>query len=218
MIVGDRLNKVRRLPQEMALAAARTLYAFVMNLVTTDNAAVDYDAVTLYHSDHANTGTTALSVSGLDAVSIAMRSQTRALASAEIIGARNKPRYLIVPNELESRARRIVDPSDAYSYAVATPADTETVMDPQRFKGQGIEVIVNDYLTDATDWWVVADPAQVSTVVMGFLGGNREPELFMQDQPNVGSNFTADKSSIKIRHIYGGDILDHRSFYRQVVA
>ena len=218
MIIGDRLNKVRRLPQEMALAASRTLYKFVMAMITTDNATLDYDSTALYDSTHSNTGTTALSVSGLDAVSIAMRSQTRALATAEIVGPRNKPKYLIVPNELESRARRIVDPSDAYQYAVATPADTETVLDPQRFKNQGLEVVVNDYLTDATDWWVVADPTQMSTIVVSFLGGNRDPELFTQDQPNVGSMFTAEKVTFKVRHIYGANILDHRAFYRQVVS
>ena len=218
MIVGDRLNKVRRLPAEMALAAARTLYRFVLDMITTDNAVMDYDSVALYNSAHNNTGTTALSVAGVDAVAVAMRSQTRYATTAEILGPRNMPRFIIVPNELESRAMRIVNPSDAYLYAVATPADTETVMDPQRFKNAGLEVIVYDHLTDATDWWVVADPSKVSTVVMGFLNGNREPELFAQDQPNVGSAFTADKVTYKIRHIFGGDIQDHRSVYRQVVA
>lgn len=218
MIVGDRFNKVRRLPQEMALAASRTLYKFVMDMITTDNAVVDYDSVALYDSTHSNTGTTALSVSGLDAVTVAMRSQTRALNTAEILGPRNLPKYLIVPNELQSRAMRIVNPSEAYQYAIASPADTETVMDPQRFQGQGIEVVVNDFMTNATDWFTVANPKNVSTVVMGFLGGNREPELFVQDQPNVGSQFTADKTTFKIRHIYGGDVMEHRSFYRQDVA
>lgn len=218
MIVGDRLNKVRRLPQEMALAAARTLYKFVMEMITTDNANMDYDSTALYDATHSNTGTTALSVAGLDAVTIAMRSQTRALNTAEILGPRNLPKYLIVPNELEGRAQRIVNPSAAYQYAIASPADTETVMDPTRFQGKGIEVVVNDFLTNAKDWWTVADPQQVSTIVMGFLNGNREPELFVQDQPNVGSAFTADKITYKCRHIYGGDIQDHRSFYYQDVA
>jgi hypothetical protein len=61
---------------------------------------------------------------------------------------------------------------------------------------------------------MVADPKEVPTMVMGFLNGNREPEMFVQDQPNVGSVFTADKISYKVRHIYGGVIEDHRSFYR----
>ena len=218
MILGDRLAQVRKAPQRMAYAASRTLYKFVMTMVTTQNPTMDYDSVALYDAAHGNTGTTALTVAGVDAVTVAMRSQTAYGQSQEILGNRNKPKYLIVPNELEGRALRITNPSDAYGYAVASPADTETVMDPHRFKGAGLEVIVYDQLTDATDWFVVADPTKVPTIVMGFLNGRTEPELFTQDQPNVGSMFTADKVSYKVRHIFGGDVQEHRSFYRQVVS
>lgn len=217
-LTGERANAVRSLPQKMANAALRTLYKFVMNLATTTNPTMDYDSVALYDAAHSNTGTTALSVSGLDAVAVAMRSQTAFGESSEILGSRNKPRYIIVPNELESRALRILNPSDGYTFALSSNPDTDTNMDPARWKGQGIEALVYDQLTDGTDWFVVADPAQVPTIVMGFLNGQREPELFVQDQPNVGSAFTADKVTYKIRHIYGGDVLDHRSFYRQVVT
>ena len=218
MILGDRLAQVRKAPQRMAYACARTLYKFVMNMVTTTNPTMDYDSVALYDAAHGNTGTTALSVSGLDAVTVAMRSQTAFGQSQEILGSRNKPKYLIVPNEMEGRAMRIVNPSDAYSAAIASSWDSDTGMDPQRFKNAGIEVIVYDQLTDATDWWVVADPTQVPTIVMGFLNGRTEPELFTQDQPNVGSMFTADKVSYKVRHVFGGEVQEHRSFYRQVVS
>ena len=218
MILGDRLNVVRRLPRLMGYAAARTLYKFVFNLATTDNPTLPYDSVALYDAAHANTGTTALSVAGLDAVKVAMRSQTAFGQSQEILGTRNAPKILIVPNEMESRAKRIIDPSDAYAAALASSIDTNTELDPHMFKGSGIQVHVYDQLTDATDWWVAADPNLVPTIVMGFLNGRTEPELFIQDQANVGSVFTADKHSIKLRHVYGGAVQEHRSFYRQVVT
>lgn len=215
-LLGDRVNKVRALPQAMAYAATRTLHKFVMNLATTTNPTMDYDSVALYNAAHSNTGTTALSVSGLDAVNVAMRGQTAYGQSQDILGSRNKPRYLIVPTALESLARRVLDPSDAYLAAIASPS-ADTAMDPQRWKGQGIEPIVYDVLTDTNDWFAVADPASAPTIVMGFLNGNQTPELFTQDQPNVGSVFTADKISFKLRFVFGGDVLDHRSFYRMVV-
>lgn len=218
MILGDRLQIVRRLPQLMAYAAARTLYKFVFNLATTTNPTMDYDSVALYDSAHANTGTTALSVAGMSAVKVAMRSQTAFGQSQEILGTRNAPKILIVPNELEDRAMRIVNPSDAYATALASSTDTNTELDPHTFKNSGIVVHVYDQLTDATDWWVVADPTKVPTIVMGFLNGRTEPELFTQDQANVGSAFTADKISYKVRHVFGGEVQEHRSFYRQVVA
>jgi hypothetical protein len=189
-----------------------------MNMVTTDNPTMPYDSTVLYdNAGHANAGTTALSISGLIAVQTAMRSQTAYNESLEILGERNRAKFLIVPNELEYLAKRIINPSDAFLGQPADPGSS-TVYDPQTFKGSGIIPIVYDALTDATDWYVMADPTEVPTMVMGFLNGQQEPEMFVQDQPTVGSNFTSDKVSYKIRHIYGGQILEHRSFYKQVVG
>jgi len=220
MSLEGRANRVRAVPTEMARSAARTLYKFVMNLLTTDNPTMGYDSTALYHSNHGNTGTTALTVSGLNATQVAMRDQTAYNMSLEILGARNRIKHLIVPNELEARANRIVNPSDSYTYGLNTTGNTDadTSIDPAHFKGKGIEVTVYDVLTDATDWWAVADPAQVPVLVMGFLNGQQEPELFMQDGATEGSVFTADKITAKIRYIWGGTIQDHRGVYRQVVA
>lgn len=216
-ITNDRVGAIRRVPASMARAAIRTLFKFVMSLATTTNANMDYDGVALYHASHGNTGTTALSLTGLTSVVAAMRAATAYSETLEILGERNKPKVLIVPGALEFVAQRLINPSDAYLAAIAAPG-TEQSLDPQAFKGYGLSYIVYDQLTDATDWWAVADPAEVETIVMGFLNGRQDPEMFVQDQPNVGSNFTADKTTYKVRHIYGGDVIDHRSFYRQVVA
>lgn len=217
--------KVRRIPSSMARAAKRTLYKFVMNLITTDNPTMDYDSVALYHADHSNTGTTALTLAGLNTTQAAMRDQTAYSESNEILGERNMIKYLIVPNEIEMRARRIVDPSGNYSYGLDYPTGTGNIrpdqdqsIDPLAFKGRGIEVLVYDQLTDANDWFAVADPREVPTVVLGFWNGQRDPELYVQDNPTTGSVFTSDKITYKVRHVYGGDVIDHRSFYRQVVA
>jgi len=215
-IANDQVNVVTRMVREMGRSAARTLYNFVLDMITTDNPTMPYDSVTLYDNAHSNTGTTALSVSGLNTTQIAMGDQTAFGQSLEILGDRNRIKYLIVPSELAARADRIVNPSDAYQAHVS--ADTDTLVDPHMFKGSGIVVHTYHKLTDATDWFAVADPNQVETVVMGFLGGRQEPEFFTQDQPQNGSVFTADKLSWKIRHVYGGASAEHRSFYRQVVG
>jgi hypothetical protein len=217
-ILGDRGNMVRKLPMLMAEGAARTLYEFVLDMATTGNPTMDYDSTALYHSNHGNTGTTALTVAGVDATNVAMRSQTNFGVAADILGPRNTIKNIIVPNELEGRANRIANPSAAYIYGIATPADTETVQDPHRWANKGLNVHVYDKLTDTTDWWATADPRRVPTMVVGFLNGRQDPELFTQDQPNVGSMFTADRVSFKLRHVFGADVLEHRSFYRQVVT
>lgn len=226
MLTYDRgAAKVRKIPVAMARAAVRTLFKFVLNLVTTDNPSMDYDSTTLYHADHSNTGTTALSLDGLRATVQAMRDQTAYNESNEILGERNVPKFLIVPNELEFRAKRIIGPSAQYAFGLDYPtgtgnirADQDISIDPQAFAGMGLQVIVYDVLTDANDWFAAADPTRVPTVAMGFWNGAQEPELFVQDNPTEGSVFTADKITYKVRHVYGGDVLDHRAFYRQVVT
>ncbi len=217
-IVNDVVGAIRRIPGAMARAARRTLYKDVMDLITTDNPTMDYDSVALYNNAHGNTGTTALSVAGLAAVVQLMRDQSAYGESAQLLGGINKPRHIIVPNELEQRAKRILMPSDAYQFALSSTPDADTSIDPQHFKDAGIEFTVYDYSTNAKDWWTVADPAKVPTLVVGFLNGRQEPELLVQDSPTTGSVFTADKITTKVRTVYGMDILDHRSFYYQDVA
>jgi hypothetical protein len=215
-IVSDRFGAIRRIPQEMGRAAARSLMKFIMQLITTTNPVMPYDTTTLYHTNHLNTGTTALSVSAWSEIRQKMRDQVPYGLTDEVMGPRNVPKHIIVPNELEALAERIFSPSPAYTTAVAN-AGTDTTLDAQTYKGK-VDVHVYDYLTDGTDYWAMADPKLVPTLVVGFLDGRQTPELFVQDSPTVGANFTADKVTFKVRFIYGAAILDHRAFYRMVVA
>ena len=81
-----------------------------------------------------------------------------------------------------------------------------------------LELIVVPYwsavTTDGRDdrWVVVADPMDIPTIELGFFQGREAPELFTQDAETVGSMFTNDTVTYKIRHIYGGTVLDHRAF------
>ena len=69
-----------------------------------------------------------------------------------------------------------------------------------------------------SDWFLVADPVGMPTIEIDFLNGQQEPEIFIQDMPTVGSVFSADKITYKIRHIYGGDVLEHRGLDGSVVS
>ena len=215
MIADDKIGSVRKLPRKMSTAAKRTLYKFVFNTLMADNPTLDPDSVALFHNgSHGNEGTTALSVGAVSLAVTAMRSQT-GYGGNDVLGASNKPAFLLVPNELEMLAQRIANPSDAF-YHTAT-ADTDASDDPFAYKGK-LRVIVVDDWTNATDWILIADPLKMETIEISFFNGRQTPELFVQDQATVGSVFTADKISYKIRHIYGGDVIDYRPFYRQNVA
>lgn len=79
---------------------------------------------------------------------------------------------------------------------------------------QGLTPIVIDYWTSITSWYTVADPSRVPTIEVGFLQGQEDPALFVQNDSASGSVFNADKVTWKIRHIYSGAVVDYRGMYR----
>jgi hypothetical protein len=208
-IANDDMGLVRRIPVKLGYAAVDTLYNEVWNVTIKDNATASYDTTALYHNNHANTGTTAFdnAGAGLLAVETAMRDQLDYGNQTGLpLGEANMPRILAIPNEL-----RVV----AYQAVTGMTPGGATV--PNMFQGR-YEVIVVDSWTDATDWYAFADPSLNPVLEVGFYQGREEPELFVQDAANVGSMFTADKVTWKIRHIWYVMIIDHRGTYRMVVA
>lgn len=210
-IANDDMGVIRRIPTLLGFAAVDTLYDAVWNGTIKDNAVASYDSTALYHNNHANTGTAALDEAGLAAIRVAMRSQTEfGNATALPMGEAATPRIIAVPNELEIAAFKLV----RSAVAITSGADATI----PNFFNNGLDVIVVDSWTDANNWYAFADPDLVPTLEVGFFQGREEPELFVQDAQNVGSMFTADKVTYKIRHIWYVMPLEHRGTYRQVVT
>ena len=199
MIKNDDVGVIQRLPQRMSRAAKRTLSKFVLDFIRTNPTI--YDTKALFHVDHGNLRTGALSAAEVAAVRLAMLKQTE-LGSNDRIGI--GPKYLWVSSDLEETAVDL--------FRRSTNLD-ETFL--QSLKPQVMPVW---YWTDSNDWAMSADTADVPTIEIGFLDGDEEPQLFIQDSPTVGSMFTADKLTWKIRHVYGGNVLDFRGLAKNVVV
>ena len=43
--------------------------------------------------------------------------------------------------------------------------------------------IVSPQLTSPSQWFLVGDPREIDTIELGFVGGQADPSLFIQDQP-----------------------------------
>ena len=96
MIRNDDVGAIRRLPTELALAAANTLYEFVFDFIRTNPTI--YDTKALFHADHGNLGTTALDATSFAAARLAMIQQVRAGSGKRLnIG----PATVLVPFELQ---------------------------------------------------------------------------------------------------------------------
>ena len=205
MIANDDRRAISQVPSKLGRAAAQTLYRDVFDTLV-DNDTCTYDSVALFHSSHANTDTSAgLAQSTLTTGRRKMIEQAAYGDSSEILAL--TPKYLIVPPELEETGFVLAG-------SRAVPASNTVGASDQPNIHAGIEPILVPYLTDANDWFLVADPDSVPTLEVGFYNGRQEPELFTQSDNSVGSVFNSDTFTWKIRFIYLVMILDHRGFYR----
>lgn len=205
--VNDDLGAVKDVPRRLGITAAKTLFKFVFDFFRT-NPTFDPDSTAVFHANHSNLGSTALSDAALDDRVFAMLNQTE-LSSSEVLGI--QPKYLIVPNALSRTAFELTKATVS-----SVSGRTETL--DLWYKEFALESLVVPYWTDATDWVLLADPNDWPTIEIGFLDGNEEPDLWIADQDTVGSTYSADKIGYKIRHVYGGDVLDYRSMDKAVVA
>lgn len=212
MIANDDVGAIRRIPSRMARAASQTLYEFVFDFLRT-NAAI-YDSTALAAAGHGNNIiTTALSSANVVLGRNRMKQQTD-MSSGKRLGLAAK--FLWVPTDLEELAFQLTMATKAINDAgVVTTAESAA---PNFVNKLGVEARVVDYWTDANDYWLTADISQTPMIEIGFLGGREEPELFVQDVPNQGSLFSNDKITYKIRHIYGGAVLDFRGFVGGIVT
>jgi len=217
MIKNDDLRIIQQLVKKMGQAAARTLAKFVFDLIlnyTTASGAINggtiYDSIALYHANHNNVTYDTLDFNSVDTAITAMGNFTEA-DSDEPIDI--KAKWLLVPYELRSRSKVIIDsekrPVVATSGAQGTVESTNPV-----YQALDVLPVPKGYLrSDQNNWYVLADKALLDYLIIGFLDGKETPEMFLQDQPGVDQVFTNDAVRYKIRHEYSGVVTDYRGFY-----
>lgn len=194
MIKNDDVGAVQDIPKKLAWAAKRTLAKGVLSCLT-DNPVI-YNGRTLFHVAHGNLGTAPMSPTSWEAARQAMMNQ-REPGSDDRLGI--PPTKLLVPSVLES---------DAFDMFIRNTNNDE------KFIQKNAPQIVSPWLwTDPKMWFAAADPSEIPCIEVAFLDGQEEPELFVQDNPTVGSLFTNDCITYKIRHIFGVGVLDASGLY-----
>lgn len=200
MIRNDDVGILRQIPVMLGRAAKRTLCKFVLDFIRANP--VIYDGKTLFHADHNNLGTSALSKEAVAAARLAMVKQTEFGASGETLGL--APKYLWVPADLEEAAADIFR--------------RDTNLDETFVQSLRPAIVPVWYWTDPNDWALSVDVLDRPIIEIAFLDGNEEPELFVQDSPTSGSMFANDSLTYKVRHVYGGAVVDYRGLRKHVVA
>ncbi|MEX2439679.1 MAG: hypothetical protein WD739_07340 [Actinomycetota bacterium] len=202
-IINDDLGAIRDVPRRLARAGSQTLHEFVLDFLRTNPNI--YDGTALFVGGHNNLGSLALSTTSLAAARRRMRIQTEK-DSSKRLGL--VPKHLWVPTDLEELA---------YVLTQSDKKQGTADNDANFVKAMGLVPHVVDYWTDANNWFVNAEKGEVPLIELGFYGPE-DPEIFTQDMPNVGSMFSNDQLTYKIRHWYGAAVVDFRGFDGSVVA
>lgn len=201
-VLNDDLTAIKQIPTKLAVAAAYTLAEFVYAFLSGNPTIFDGNSLFTSGAPHNNLGASALSSASMQAGVTTMREQTN--FSGKRLGI--KPSYLIVPPELEWTAM-------VATKSAGLPGSPNNDINPMLGY---VTPIVSPQLSNTSQWYFAADPRVVDTLEIGFVGGQVNPMLFIQDSPLFGLNFTQDVITYKIRHEYGGCVIDWRGLYRGI--
>lgn len=208
MIMADDMDAVRAIPTLLGSAAYNTAADLVSEVFTANSGVgpVMADGYNVFDAtNHGNLRTGALSAEEWDAVATAMMNQTEPGSSRKLAVP---PAYLLVPTALRSTGIIIRD-------SRYVPGSGDNDVNPWY---NTFEVIVVPPWTDTNNWAAVAPPSQVEGIVMGWLFGRQEPEIFVADSELAGSMFTNDEMRIKVRWFLCVGVADYRGLHKNNVA
>lgn len=211
-IVDDDLRSLVRASDELGRSAGITLNEYVSNLFTQNSGAgptfidVDQSGNTESAAEKLFAGDTTAEHNNLITSNLTRASYKDADTRIRTMGDKSQKRIglqsanLLIPAELKEMALQIQQSQqvpDSANNAINIFANTFAVIEVPQF-------------TNAARWYLMSSKDQIEMLEMGFLNGRRDPELFVQADPQMGMVFTHDVINYKIRHRYGGGWLDYR--------
>lgn len=221
-IINDDLNQLRDRPAAMGRAAARSVSKSIVGKLEAPGNA--YDGVPVFDASHGNLLTSPLDETSLADAITKLRLQTD--PNGNRIGL--TPAFLLVPAQLELTTRRILTSTTVpQPYGTGGQATTPDYGRGNAHLSQLVQLnyAVENFLTDANDWYLFADPNEAPVLAVGFLNGKDTPDIFLRDpgMRNVlgGSDpysMEFDEIVWKIRHEWGTGIWDWRGAVKSAVA
>jgi len=226
VIINDNIGLIQGMVDRMS-RAARTAHAkYVWNFYKSN--ALCADGTAWFTLGHGNLGGNALDINYMVTAITALANMTEPAPSEEKIGLdlESFNWYLVVPIGLWDLA---VKKNQMDSFYTANDMTTKVPNPCQKLFGELNERIITcPFLTDANDWGIIRDKEDVPIVEMSYLFGKEVPEFISIWGPlgrKISSatsavpeaTFKADKIGFKIRHEYGGALIDYRGGYKSIV-
>lgn len=164
-LINDDLGAFADWGRAAGRAAAETEAQLLVDLLIS-NPKMGEDSKKLFHADHGNLDTTALSdatiVDDLSAARLALRTMKGVDGKTIVNGV---PKFLVVPAVLETAAEQWLK-----SIYPATMADANP------FEGK-LEIAVEPRLTDVDSFYIFADPASLPVLEYAYLSGAPGPQI-----------------------------------------
>jgi hypothetical protein len=205
MIINDDVRAIQRIVSRLPRAARRTVATKVFTPFIT-NATYQGDSKAIFHNDHGNLGANAYDNVYALAARNAMAVQTEPGSGARL---NLRPVTVMFPSELYGTVKNVNDFNGATTLATANAMY-------QYFRPEGL--LEQTLLTDASDWYMFADPNEVEIVELAFLNGQQEPQMLVADSPAVGQMFVGGRIQYRITHDFNAEVVDYRGAYKAVVT
>jgi hypothetical protein len=203
-IRNDDLGAISRFPGRLARAGRFTLKRFITNFYLT-NPNYTADSVAWFAAGHNNLQTNALAVGALVTAQTSLRLQQEK-NSGEPLGFSLD--WLMVPAALEATAIGINQTNTAGSNQFF-----------HKFGDNNERIIVNELLdgTDNQSWYYGTQQNNAPFMEIGFLDGIENPQIFLANQPTIGTQFTQDELQYKVKFPFSGAITDFRGVGKSLV-
>jgi hypothetical protein len=163
-LINDDLGALTAVPQRLGRGGALALNDLFWDAFKADSA--------FFTTARGNkkTSATALSLAGLKEANTLFRK----LKDADGNPVAVQPRVLLVPVDLEVTAAELMNSVQISSGATSGQPSTNV------FAGR-YQVVSSSYLTDASDYYLLASPADLATMEVAFLNGQQSPVVETAD-------------------------------------
>lgn len=217
-LINDDLGAFNDMVQRLGTAAARSVAKFATDLYCDANGP---DA-TFFSSGHNNIATSnpALSIAGLQTAMSKLAAQTDTDGEPIYIEALE----LVVPPALEITAQNIINATQI-EVTGGSAIGTQSIY-AQNWMRSRVRLNVDPYIpiiatsNGTTSWFLFASTSVGRPAgTVGFLRGHEAPEIFVKT-PNaqrvggginpMDGDFDTDSITYKLRHVYGGVMMDYR--------
>ena len=217
LVIADRLNKIAELPNLFAEALARTMSKKAAIDALQSNPTM-YDGNALVSTNHGNRVTTALAATitgatNLQALDLKFDDQTDDEGYSIVVPG---GRTLLIPTELRWVAQALNGNETL---------NNGTALEANLVRGLFSNTIIEPFLTDPDNYWVLADPTgPLSPIAFITLNGQTQPFIGLKD-PGVravlGGNdpysFDFDEIKYKLRHDFHFKPVEWRGIVGAVV-